>query len=203
MTKHPSPLTKIRNLFLTGLAVILPAIITIWALIWLFKLVDGILGSIIYPIIGQQIWGLGFVSTFLLIIGMGAIAEHIDGKKMLIKIESIIDKIPIARNIYNPTKQVVEAFGGKKTSFQKVVMGEYPRKGMWAIGFVTNDDVAHKIKVEGKDLEAHWMCVFFPTTPNPTSGYFVLVPRNDIKTLDMTVEQGLRMIVSGGVIGPQ
>jgi len=196
-------LKKIRNLFLTGLAVIFPVAATAWVLITLFKLVDGLLGSIIYPLMGRRIWGLGFISTFLFVLWIGSLTRNIMGNAILRRLERLIERMPLVKNIYNPAKQLVETFSSSgKASFRKVVLVEYPRKEMWALGFLTNDEGYKGVRSNGRELAENWGCVFLPTSPNPTSGYFVMIPRKDIRILDMTVEQGIRMIISGGVITP-
>jgi len=201
---NESFLKKIRNLFFTGLAVIFPVAATLWILITLFKIIDNILGSIIYPIIGQKIWGLGFLSTFLAIIWLGILTRNIVGRTLLNNIEHLIRKLPIVKNIYNPAKQLVEIFTkSPKSSFRKVVLVEYPRPQMWALGFLTNDKQSKGIVTGGKEIAQDLLCVFLPTSPNPTSGYFVMLPAEDIKILDMTIEEGIRMIISGGVITPE
>ncbi|MFC1478352.1 DUF502 domain-containing protein [Candidatus Margulisiibacteriota bacterium] len=203
MAQDETFLRKLRNLFLTGLAIIFPIVATVWVLITLFNMVDGILGSIIYPMIGIKVPGLGFISTFLFVIWIGSLTRNIIGNAILSKLEQLIERMPLVKNIYNPARQLVKTFSSTgKASFRKVVMVEYPRKDMWALGFLTNEEGYKGLRTDGREMGQNWVCIFLPTSPNPTSGYFVMVPRKDIKILDITVEQGVRMIISGGVITP-
>ena len=203
MQQDESFFRNIRNLFLTGLAAILPVVATLWVLTALFKFMDGLLGSVIYPIIGTRIWGLGFISTLAFVVGLGSLTRNIMGNAILRRVEMLMESMPLVKNIYNPAKQLVQTFSSAgKSSFRKVVLVEYPRRDMFTLGFLTNDEGYKGVRVEGNDISENLVCIFLPTSPNPTSGYFVMVPRKDIKILDMTVEQGVRMIISGGVITP-
>jgi len=188
---------SIKNTFLTGLALLMPIVITIWILSFLFGFLDNFIGRFIYPIIGRQVWGLGTVLTITLIFSLGYLTRNIVGTSILDYLEGLFKRLPLIKNIYSSTKQIVDAFfmGGGMSSFKKVIMIEYPRKGIYTIGFMTRENISGVINV-GKDLSS----VFIPTTPNPTSGFFLMVPREDITILNISVEDGIKLIVSAGMI---
>ncbi|HHV71158.1 MAG TPA: DUF502 domain-containing protein [Clostridia bacterium] len=190
---------KLRNYFFTGLIVVLPAVVTLYILWITFIWIDGILGDILPLFIKKNIPGLGFITTILLIMLAGVLAKNFLGKKLISLGEWILVKIPFARTIYFTTKQIVNTLLVKdKLSFKRVVLVEYPRKGIYTIGFVTNEG-----KGEIKDkLGQEVTSVFFPTTPNPTSGWLALIPNKDIIHLDMSIEEGVKLIISAGIIVP-
>ena len=121
------------------------------------------------------------------------------GQKLVDLWELILNRIPIVRSIYNAVKQIASTLlSSKSNSFRKVVMAQYPRKGIWSIGFLTNEN----LDVECEGLDSDMMAVFLPTTPNPTSGFILLFPREDIVELDMSIEEGFKFIISIGVVVP-
>lgn len=190
---------KFRGYFLTGLIVVLPVVVTLYILWITFIWIDGILGNLIPIFIKRNIPGLGFITTILLIMLAGILAKNFFGKKMFQFGDWLLTKIPFARTIYLTTKQIVNTLLIRdKNAFKRVALVEYPRKGLYTIGFITADgggEIQNKTK---QDL----VCVFFPTTPNPTSGWLAMVPVEDIIYLDMSVEDGIKLIISGGIIIP-
>lgn len=191
---------RIRKLIVAGLVVLLPLIATIYILIFVFNLMDGIFGQIIESIIGRPLPGVGILFTLLLILLTGFLATNIFGKKLLSSLEQMISRVPIMNSVYSALKQVVEAFSPEKTNaFQRVAMLEYPRRGLWVIGFITGKSTGEVQRKTDHEV----LNVFIPTTPNPTSGFLVFVPKEDVTFLEMSVEEGLKLIISGGVITPK
>ena len=137
---------------------------------------------------------VGLLIVFLALIIVGALARNVFGKRVVNWMEGIFKKIPLIDSIYATTKQIIETLSGSQTeSFQKVVYIEYPRKGMWTLGFVTGESV--------NESNEQFYHLFVPTTPNPTSGYFVIIAKEDTTPADVNVEEGFRMIVSSGIVG--
>jgi uncharacterized membrane protein len=200
----PSLLAKTRNAFFTGMVVLIPVIVTVWILVFLFKMIDGVLGGIIYPLIGKQIWGVGFLVTVALIIGIGFLTKNMAGKSLWAYLEDLFERVPLVKNIYTSSKQIVNAITltSGTSSFKKVILVEYPRRGMYAVGFLTRETPTILMS-EGVNIAEDRVSIFLPTSPNPTSGYFVMVPKSDIAILDMTVEDGVKLIMSAGIVPPE
>jgi uncharacterized membrane protein len=192
-------LKRLRNYLITGLIILLPLIVTIYIITAVFSAVDGVLRPVVEFVIGRSIYGLGFILTIGFILGVGAIGTNVLGKKIISYGEKILTKIPLVRNIYLTVQQIINAlFLKNKTAFRKVVLIEYPRKGLYQIGFLTSEgkgEVQHN--TSGQVIN-----IFIPTTPNPTSGMLILAPKEEITYLDMTVEEGLKLIISGGTVVP-
>jgi uncharacterized membrane protein len=199
---------RLRNLFIAGLLIVLPISITLFVLTFLFKKLDNLLSPAFVKLLilfglplkeGQFIPGFGFVATILTILLAGLITRNIIGRKFFNLGEIIVEKIPVARSIYSGLKQIIETVTKSQTeTFSKVVMIEYPRKGLLSLGFVT---CAAKGEIQEVTNESV-VNVFVPTTPNPTSGVLVFVSKKDIIPLSMTVEDGIKLVVSGGIVTP-
>jgi len=182
---------KIEKWFLAGIAVVLPVAVTIFVLIWLFNLLDGIFRNLIEKIFGWTIPGLGLLVLLIIIFLVGIFVSNFVGRKITGWFEKLIGKIPLIKTIYNPVRKIISGLSSEKTeSFQKVVMVEFPQKGKKSIGFITNSNFT----LEGEDK----VSVFVPTTPNPTNGFLIIVDRKDLEILDMTVNEGLNTVVSIG-----
>lgn len=182
---------KLERWFLAGIAVVLPIAITAFVLIWLFNLLDGILKNLITEIFGITIPGLGLLVLLALIFIIGVVTSNLIGRKITGWFQKIIGKIPLIKTVYNPVHKIISGLSSDKTdSFQKVVMLEFPTKGNKSIGFITNSEFTVKNKEK--------ISVFIPTTPNPTNGFLVIVDRKDVEVLDITVNEGLNMVVSIG-----
>lgn len=213
---RPHPVQHFRSRFVRGILVVLPLLITIWLLRVLFDLVDGNVTPIVVAVfqalgaedldrwqtrLGYPI--VGILLTVLLVYFIGLFAGNIAGRRALQLLESWILRVPLVKGIYGSARQLLDAFttGGKRT-FSKVVVVEYPRKGLWTVGFVTAE-TSHRVP-PGPPGEAtvRSVPVFLPTTPNPTSGWLVLVPTPDLLELDMTIEEGIKLVVSGGIVSP-
>jgi uncharacterized membrane protein len=197
-------LNRLKTYFLAGLIVILPAAVTVYALVVLSRFFDGLLSRVLYyvPAIGPllaAIPGSGLVITAVTVVIIGMVTTNVVGRRAVGYWDRFFLGVPIARGIYNSTKQIVDAFLAQGNSaFQQVVLVEYPRKGMFALGFLTGEMKGEVTERTQSDL----LTVFVPTTPNPTSGMLVLVPRDEVRRLDMPVDDGLKLIVSGGVYRP-
>ena len=189
---------QLRRYLLTGIVVILPSVVTVWVLWNLFAFIDRLPQKIPgQPFAGVP--GVGIVMFFGVIILVGIFATNIIGKRLISFAEKIMARIPFANRIYLAVQQISTAFlGSKRSIFNKAVLVEYPRKGIYSIGFVTSDAVG---EVQYKTAK-RTVCVFVPTTPNPTSGMLVFVPQEDLIDLDMTTEDGLKLVISGGVVAP-
>lgn len=198
-------LSKIRNNFIAGLAVILPVIVTIVILKFLIvKINNGILDPmavVFFPFLrGPFVYfakGLVFLVLFIAVVVIGLATRSLVMRKLFELMEKLFFKVPMAGKIYVTIRQMFDAFlGENKGVFQRVILLEYPRKGIYSIGFVTSEskgEVAAKIQGEAVN-------VFIPTTPNPTSGVYLVVPKENLMLLDLSVEEALKLVISGGAI---
>jgi len=198
----------LRNTFLAGILATLPIVVTIALIRFIFEKFSGILFPffrqmstklhIQIPEYSMQILSFSLVIFAILFVGM--MAKNYLGNKMLGLVESILSRIPIVKSIYTVIRQVVEAFQNSTNgnSFKKVVLFEYPRRGMYHMGFVTKDTSEFFNEKIGEAC----VNVFLPTTPNPTSGFILLIPKSQVTELDMTVEQGVKFIISAGLVEP-
>ena len=216
LIKQPSGLLAgLRNSFLTGLVVIAPVALTIW-LIWsVIGWIDGFVlpfipnlyhpDNILNTIFGQDvainIRGLGVVVFLLFTTFVGWIAKGFLGRSLIRFGENLVRRMPVVRSIYSGVKQIAETvFAQSDRSFEKACLIEYPRKGIWAIGFISTDakgEVKYKVKAKS-DL----LSVFVPTTPNPTSGFMLFFPRSDVIELDMSIEDAAKLVISAGLVYP-
>ncbi|MDO8749394.1 MAG: DUF502 domain-containing protein [Candidatus Omnitrophota bacterium] len=194
---------KIRRYFITGLLLLLPIFISFYILFVVFRFVDGIFGGLINSYLkanfGFFIPGIGFILGGAIVLFSGFLATHFLGKKALPALEQWFLKLPGIRQIYPSTKQIISfLFSKDRASFKKVALVEYPSKGLWSVGFITNDSFEEAQKKTGEEL----VHVLIATTPSPWSGFLVLVPKKDIKFLDISIEDGIRLIISGGILKP-
>lgn len=193
----------IRQYLIAGSLIVLPVIISISLFLWLFSFLDGIFGKYINTYLmnhyGYTIPGLGLIFAIFLIVSIGFLATHLISKGIISFFEKFFFKFPIIKNIYPAIKQMVTfLFSDKRLSFRKVVLIEYPRKGLFALGFLTNESFELFKEKTRKDL----VNIFIPSTPGPLTGYLVMVPKNEAIFVDITVEEALKVIISGGVINP-
>jgi uncharacterized membrane protein len=194
----------LRKYLIAGLLVWLPLAATVAVIKLLIDLLDKAI--LLFPpewqpeeLFGFSIPGFGIVIGVSILILTGAFAANLFGKKLVGFWEAILGRIPLVRTIYSSVKQVLETlFTSNNESFRRVVLIEYPRKGIWSMGFQTNEALAAARDASAKDL----VSVFVPTTPNPTSGFIVMLPAEDIDQLDISVEDGFKFIISMGVIVP-
>jgi len=187
---------RMRNHFLAGVFLIVPIGIVILILVWLFVSIDNILEPIVKTIFGRQIPGVGFASTLILIYLTGLAASNFIGKKFIVYGEAILSKVPVIWHIYAGIKQIMESFrGDRNAGFMRVVLVEFPRKGMRTIGFITyesTDDSGRKL-----------LNVFIPTSPNPTSGFLQIVREEEVIRTDIPVDDAMKLVVSAGKVSPK
>ncbi|MDD4179308.1 MAG: DUF502 domain-containing protein [Candidatus Margulisbacteria bacterium] len=191
---------KVSSYFIRGLITLLPLLVTIWLLWFLFSFLDGILGNIITLFLGHSIPGLGFVAIIVLIFVTGYFATHIFGARLFKLGEEILYRVPIVKGIYSAAKQVNDVLFVHKQAeeFRKACLVEYPRKGIWSVGFVTSDAAA---EIEAKAKEK-MINIFIANTPTPATGFLIMVPARDVILLDMKIEDAFKYVISGGVLKP-
>ncbi len=193
----------IRNRFFTGVIIALPILVTIWGVSWLVQKIDenvvGLLPEVLNPksYLGFDIPGLGLIIAIVLLFIVGVFASNFIGNAIINAGEKLLNRVPVVSPLYGGLKQIVTTVAQQKDrAFRDVCLLQYPRPGLWAVGFVTADLSGAPLK----HLSDDFVCVFVPTTPNPTSGFLLFVKKEDIKILDMTPEEGAKMIISGGMV---
>lgn len=199
-----SRMSELRHYLIAGLLVWLPILVTVLIIKFLVDLMDTtllLLPSAIQPetLLGFRIPGLGVVLSGVVLLSTGMVVTNLLGRNMVSLWERLLMRIPLVRPIYSATKQLSETLlSGSGKSFRKVVLVEYPRPGLWTLAFLTGDGVGEVIEKTGRDL----VNIFVPTTPNPTSGFFLMVPSKDLIELNMSVDAGIKLILSAGAVGP-
>ena len=205
-----------RRSFLTGLAVSLPALLTLAAVKWIFGTISTFTDTLLFFLphflkleliyengqSGPMFWYwslLALVLAALLITGVGVLAQYYIGKRMIEWLDTVMMSVPLLNKFYGAIKQVNEAFAGNKNSFKTVVLVEFPRAGSYSAGFITNETQGEILQKVGEKL----VSVFIPTTPNPTSGFLILVPEDKVIKLEMSVADGIKYIVSLGALAPE
>jgi uncharacterized membrane protein len=193
-----------KKYFITGLLVLVPLFITLWVLTSLIGMMDQSL--LLLPEswrpkaqLGLEIPGMGALLTLLIIFATGLIATNFFGMQVILLWESLLTRVPVVKSIYSSVKQVSDTlFSDSGNAFRQAVLVQFPRDGAWTIAFITGTpggDVANH-------LQGDFVSVYVPTTPNPTGGYFLMLPRESVVTLDMTVDEALKYIISMGVVAP-
>jgi len=207
--KHTSGLTRLRNYFLTGFIICAPLAITAY-LVWTFiEWVD----SWVKPYIPQvynpdnylpfSVPGFGLIVAFFFITMVGFLTANFIGRTIVGYGEDLLSRMPFVRNLYSGLKQIFQTvFAENETSFEKVALIEYPRKGLWALAFIATD-TRGEVDVILKENGEETVSVFLPTTPNPTSGFLLFVPKKDMHVLDMSVEQAAKLVISAGLVAPE
>lgn len=196
--------TSLKNYFLTGLLVLLPIYITVKIILFLIKGMDAILRYIPPKYLPETylqfyIPGLGLILVVIIILVVGLLTRNFIGGKIVRFGENIVNRIPFVRSLYTGVKQLMEAFFIQKNdAFKRVGLLEYPRRGIYVLGFVTGESKGEVQSKTGKNM----INVFVPTSPNPTSGFYILIPEDDLIILDMTVEDAFKLIISGGMLSP-
>ena len=186
---------KVR--FITGFFVTVPAVATSWLLYVFWDSIDGFFSPVYEHVFGRRIPGLGFLTAMAVIFFMGTIATNVVGRRILARIERLFALVPVFRNIYPSIKQLFESFSPeKRTSFKEVVLAEHPRKGEFVFGFVTSE-----VLVEAADGKRHMVTVFVPTN-NLYLGDVIVLPRAETLSTGLTVEEGIRIILSAGTATP-
>ncbi len=204
-----SHLSRVRNYFLTGIIVTAPIAITFTVAMWVINWID----SKVVPLIplpynpqvllqnytGLHIPGIGLVVVLIGLTVIGFLAAGLLGRFVVRVGENLLNRMPVIRSVYGALKQIFETvLRSSSRSFREVALIEYPRRGIWAIGFITTKTTG-EVRSEIKEDVVN---VFLPTTPNPTSGFLLFVPRKDLVVLDMGVEEAIKMIVSAGIVTP-
>jgi uncharacterized membrane protein len=194
----------VKKYLITGLLIWIPLVITIWVLKLIVDTLDQTL--LLLPIefrteewLGIHIPGMGVVMTFVIVLLTGLFATNLLGARLVHLWHEVLHRIPVVSSIYSSVKQISDTlFSSSGQAFRKALLVQWPRDGMWTIAFLTGvpggDVVNH--------LEGDYVSVYVPTTPNPTGGYFVMVPRSDVIELDMSVDDALKYIISMGVVSP-
>jgi uncharacterized membrane protein len=200
-----------RSSFLTGLAVVLPGVVTLAIVKWLFGTVSSFTDlllfflpdSITHDATGKTYWYwslLALAVAVLLITFIGLLTRNYIGRRLINLADNLMLRVPILNKIYGTIKQVDKAFtSGKKSSFQTVVLVEYPREGIYSVGFITSEQAAEVYEKTNKKC----VCIFIPTTPIPTGGFLIIVPEEKVIKLDMSVEDGFKYIISIGAISQE
>ena len=196
---------RIRNVFITGLLITLPIALTYFILQFLFRNLDALSPVFTKVLIdmgapipeGYRVPALGLVITLLIVLAVGWFTTNFFGKRFLHLGETVVEKIPFVRRIYKGSKQVVQSIANADTSaFRKVVLLEFPRRGMLAIGFVTGSPHGEVQDLAKKNV----LNVFVPTMPNPTSGFLIFAPSEELTEVNMSIEDGIKYVVSGGIV---
>ncbi len=203
--KKPGWLSWLRGRFFAGVFVAAPIAITVVIVLWLISVIDNRVKPLIPPALNIESYtdfaipGFGVLVAIILLTLLGAITTNLLGRSAVGFSDRLLSRIPVVRNIYSLFKQLFDTIqSSNQSSFRDMVLVEYPKRGTWALGFVTAP-IKGEIKAK---LPDGYMSVFVPTTPNPTSGFYMFVPRDEVIDLDMTVEDGAKMIVSVGMVVP-
>ena len=198
-------MSKLRSWFFTGILVLTPAILTVYV-VWSFitfidNLVVPIVPDAYQPsnLLPFSLPGLGLIIVFIVTTLIGSLATGLFGRTLIKLWENILNRMPVVRSVYSAIKQILETvMATQSDAFRQAVLVEYPRKGIWAIGFVTGSTKGEV----GEILDYDIVNVFMPTTPNPTSGFLLFFPKKDLVFLKMSVEDSLKLVVSGGMVVP-
>lgn len=199
-------MSRLRTYFFTGVVIIAPAAITVWATLWFISLFDSFVKPLI-PVnynpdtyLPFKVPGTGLVAALLIITVVGALAANLVGRTLIGWWDSLIHRTPVVRSVYKGTKQIFETlFSEKGTSFRHVCLVEWPRRDAWSVAFVSRELDGSEVGLErGRQMYA----VYVSTTPNPTSGYVFFADRSDVKILTMSVEDGLKLVISMGLVFP-
>ena len=199
--KRISFFSRLRNYFITGIVVLIPIGLTLYLTKFIIDISSGLLPQELNPnyYLPFKIPGLEIIVTVLFITIIGGLSLSFIGKKILQLFNDLLKRIPILRTIYSAIGQMTETLAPKKNSKKSVVLIEYPRKGSWAVGFATKDNRGEISKKTNRNL----VNVFVPTTPNPTSGFLLMFPKDEIIYLDMSFEEASKFIVSAGTSNPK
>jgi uncharacterized membrane protein len=187
----------VKRTFFTGLVVVVPILITAFTLYWLFNLLDGFLSPLIHQILGREIPGLGILIEIVIIFAMGVVATNVLGSRILTWFQDLLMRTPVIKNIYPTIKQLVEAFHpSSSSSFKKVVLVEYPKVGTFTVGFLTSE-----VTIKGAAQNQRLYSVYLPTN-NLYLGMVALFREEDMIMTNFTIEEGLKIVLSGGTTFP-
>jgi uncharacterized membrane protein len=191
----------LRRYFLTGILVLAPTGLTFWILYKVFVFLDTLLGGFLRGewLRPGGVPGMGFVSLVLLILLVGVLASNLLGRRLVETWERLVGTIPLVNRVYLAIKEISEAvLADRRTHFRRVVLVEYPRRGIYSLAFVMRAPAG----ILGEQMGSGYVGIFIPTTPNPTSGFFLVVPERDLIPLDLSVEEGLKLVISAGTVMP-
>ena len=202
--KANNPARKLRNYMIGGLLIWIPIMITVWVVRFLSGILDSSL--LLLPpswrpeaVFGTYVPGLGIALSLVLLLVTGVLVKNLFGGQIVAGFESLVRRIPVVGAVYGGAKTFSETvLTDKGTSFKQVVMVEFPRKGIFSIGFITS----HELEEAQAKTAQEVTCVFVPTTPNPTTGFIVLVPKDEVVIMDMTVDEAFKMLLTLGVVVP-
>jgi uncharacterized membrane protein len=190
---------RLRRYFLTGLVVLAPAGVTAVVLAWMFRTIDDILGDPLQAAIGVRIPGLGFILLFIAVMLVGWTVHRAAGRQLLHWWNEALARFPLTARIYTAISQIVQSvLGEQRRLFRRTVLIPYPTEGIWAVAFVTNEEAPVMSRVVGEPC----VNVFVPTTPNPTSGFMLVVPRTRIREANLSIEEAMKLIISAGAVSP-
>ncbi|MCK9603545.1 MAG: DUF502 domain-containing protein [Candidatus Omnitrophica bacterium] len=197
-------LKRLRRYFFSGLLIILPIFFTAYILVLLFKFFDGVLGPLVSVYFEQKfgfyVPGAGLILFIIILLFAGFLSTHFLGRVFARSLDGLINKFPLLRSIYFSFKTITEfLFSDKYGKYKKVVLIEFPHKGCWSVGFVTNEGFKEAEQKTGRDL----LNVYIPLVPTPTSGFLLHLPREEVIMLDMSIKDALQLVISAGVINPQ
>ncbi|MEX0692625.1 MAG: DUF502 domain-containing protein [Gemmatimonadales bacterium] len=191
---------RLRRYFLVGLIILAPAGVTVIVLSWIFNRLDRILGTPLQAALGVRIPGLGFMLLGLAILLIGWVVHQAVGRRVLQFWNQALVKFPVVGRVYNAASQIVQALvSDQKRVFRRVVLVPFPSEGMWAVAFVTNEEAPVMSRIVGEPCYN----VFLPTTPNPTSGFMLVVPRARCIEAGISVEEAMKLVISGGSLSPR
>lgn len=185
---------SLKKYFITGLLVIIPIWATYYVLSGLLGVIDNMLGDLPGYFLGLKFPGLGIITLILFVLLVGVLSANIIGKKVVQYSDTLMHRVPLVRGVYSTMKKIMDTFS-MKNNFHGVALVEYPRKGCYSVGFMTGE-----VRGESMGLAGRFITVFVPTTPNPTAGFLLILPEAEVNRLDMTVEQGMKFIVSLGLV---
>jgi uncharacterized membrane protein len=184
----------LKKYFITGLLVIIPVWATYYVLAALLTVIDGMLGDLPRDLIGLKFPGLGILTLIVFVLFIGLLSANYLGSRVVRISDELLHRVPLVRGVYFTVKQVMETFSMKQ-NFHGVALVEYPRKGCYSIGFMTGEVPGEHVQLSGPHVT-----VFVPTTPNPTAGFLLILPQSEVTQLNMTVEQGMKFIISLGLV---
>jgi uncharacterized membrane protein len=206
VTGRPAAYPKnwsLRRYLVAGILIWLPILATVWVVTFIIQIMDRTL--LLLPpayrpqaLVGFALPGLGAVFAFAVVLATGLLVTNLIGRQLVVFWEELLARIPVVRSVYSGVKSFTESVFSQSNSFRKVVMVEYPRKGIWSLGFMTADDVP---EVSQRTGEPH-ACVYLSNSLNPTAGFLVILPRREAVELDMTVDAAMKMIITCGVVVP-
>lgn len=205
--RRASFLATLRANFLTGIIVVAPVFLTFYLIWWFVGVIDGWVLPLVpqkyqpQPYLGINVKGYGVIVFLIFTVLIGALAKGFIGRTILHRAERMVDRMPVVRSIYNGLKQIAETvLSQSNSSFEQACLVQYPRKGIWAVAFVsteTKGEVLDRLPGEEK-----YLSIFLPTTPNPTSGFLLFLPARDVIILDMEVEEAAKLVISAGLVSP-